>query len=153
MVRNSKLFELTQIKNTFLFILFLLSIFSCEPRETENSHYKISFENNSNKNLYILRSSDTILTQYGTPDPRNNPKQKVLAHSINNDALRSNGAKPESWETMFKYYPKISVFVFDEQTLLNNDWQIIKENDMYLKRYDLSYDDVKNDNWTLKHTD
>lgn len=153
MIRNSKFVKLTQIKNTFLFILFLLSIFSCEPRETENSHYKISFENNSNKNLYIFWSSDTILTQYGTPDPRNNPDRKVLANSINNDALRSNGGKPESWETMFKSYPKISVFVFDEQVFLNNDWQTIKENGMYLKRYDLNYGYAKNANWTIKHTD
>ena len=43
------------------------------------------------------------------------------------------------------------IYVFDANILNTIPWDTIRKYDMYLKRYDLSLQDLKNSNWTITY--
>lgn len=45
----------------------------------------------------------------------------------------------------------IIYFIFGEEVLKNNDWELVKKNNMYLQRYDLSLDDLRKLNFTIPY--
>lgn len=132
------------MRSLLLFLCILLS--SCFGWEDENHHYKISFCNNSDKDIYIIDGGDypdTTVRIYGIlsePDI-----YKVKAHSTNNRALSDR----EPYERVIKYRFKsdtLMVFVLDAEIL---EARNVHVREALLYRYDLSLDDLRKCNWRL----
>ncbi len=137
------------MKTSYLLFFFILTC--CTPKDKDNCHYKINFINNSKSILYVFYSTDSELTKNGTPDPRFNSESKSLPNTTNEDALKFGNAKPQCGENKFDSTPKLYVFVFDSQVLEANTWDDVKTNNLVLKRYDLTLQDLKNSNWTITY--
>jgi hypothetical protein len=137
------------MKTSYLLFFFILTC--CAPKDRGDCHYKINFINNSQSILYVFYSTDSELTKYGTPDPRFNNESKSFPNTTNESALKFGNAKPQCGEDKFDSAPKLYVFVFDNQVLEANSWDDVKANNLYLKRYDLTLQDLKNSNWTITY--
>jgi len=57
------------------------------------------------------------------------------------------------WEEVYSKLPKdtMSVFIFHTDTLKNETWNSIRDNYKILKRYDLSLEDLQNNDWTISY--
>ena len=138
-----------------IFILIALTPFLLSLTCSKNGdcHKIISFVNNSTQSIYVGRSlsiwPDTNLYSYDY-----NPLYDSLSYKINANQ-RSNGALQSSacYEGVMSS-PKsdtIMVYVFDAQVLETTPWDTVTANNMYLKRYDLSLQDLQNSNWTITY--
>jgi hypothetical protein len=133
----------------YISVIVLLILSSCGPKESDTCHKSISFVNNSEKRLYILRSNDTILNQY-TPNPIDQFQSLISPYSINNESLKNlTSGSYSCYEGSFKYYSQLVVFVFDAEVIENNSWEYVKENYLVSKRFDLTLSDLQARNWVL----
>ena len=59
----------------------------------------------------------------------------------------------DEWETVFKDLPRdtLSIFILYADTVKTQNWSIIQSQKKYLKRYDLSLQDLQNSNWTITY--
>jgi len=139
--------------SVFLFIAYLfLSFCGCIRKETANCHFNIHVKNNTNKSIYIDGSfnyPDTNLQSYTDPSPAlAGEYYKVKPSETTNLYQRS------CYEEVFKTRipsDTIMVYIFDAQTLVTTPWETVKKNNLYLKRYDLSLQDLRNLNWRINY--
>jgi hypothetical protein len=57
-----------------------------------------------------------------------------------------------TWENYFNDAIKsdtLMIFVFDAHIVDSLDWYVIRQQQRYIKRYDLSYEELKNRNWRI----
>ena len=85
------------------------------------------------------------------PNPILDPNfSKVKAFENNEYVLWLRGC----WETRYKSSipsDTLMVYVFDENVLENTPWDTVVENNLVLKRYDLSLPDIVNNNWSVTY--
>ena len=135
-----------------LFTTFITIIFyGCIRKETANCHFNIYVKNNSNKPIYI----------YGYYDyPDSSLKNKNYNPAVSGEyykvkpSERTNIYRRSCYEGVFKISipsDTIMVYIFDAQTLETTPWETVKKNNLYLKRYDLSLQDLRNLNWRINY--
>ncbi|WP_372934900.1 hypothetical protein [Mariniphaga sediminis] len=145
------------MKNISLLFLLASLIFlgnTCNKEEGE-CHKSIIFKNNSEKALYVLKSTefpDTLSFGTGPSPELNKSTYKVLSGETSENPLRNR----DCWETDFTYVDIIPsdtlmIYIFDADTIENVDWADVVHYYMVLKRYDLSLDDLKRDDWTISY--
>ena len=136
-----------------LLLFGVLILFSSRcKKESNDCQTRIKTINNTNRTIYVdasdLHYPDTIFVG---PTPINNPEwTKVEAFHSNNNTLISPG---DCWETKFNNIQSgvLSVYVFDSDTLNNILWDTVKVKSLYLKRYDLTLQNLKDRNWTITY--
>jgi hypothetical protein len=139
------------MKKIIFFTTIIGTMFFCEPRNTDECHRKIAIMNNSDKSIYV---NDT--GRYPDTDFRNivgNPLvagTKIGAKESESAALSNNGECIEYKFTRFES-GIMQVFVFDGPTLETNGWEYVKENNLVLKRYQFTLQDMQNNNWTITY--
>ncbi|MFA5971945.1 MAG: hypothetical protein WC780_06310 [Lentimicrobiaceae bacterium] len=137
----------------FLILVVALSAINSNcKRESEDCHYFIKMQNNSNKAIYIRDYGsypDTISFKYD-PNPALDPSSYKLVAS----GVKEYGSKNDCIENKFKYYilsDTLMIFIFDAQTLETTPWDTVCKKYMVLKRYDLSLADLQRMNWTITY--
>lgn len=128
-----------------------LSFNSCVRKETANCHFNIYVKNNSAKAVYI----------YGYHDyPDSSLKNKNYNPSVAGEYYRVNANATTNiysrscYEDVFRTSipsDTIMIYIFDAQTLETTPWETVKMNNMYLKRYDLSLQNLRNLNWLINY--
>jgi hypothetical protein len=123
-----------------LFSCFLLSM-TCRKRATENCHYEIRMQNDSDIPIYVFLS-------YDYPDTGLNFQRPGI------DRL-SNRASAHNWcdirdetdciESKINYNgaEKLTVFIFDGKLIDTTPWQQVRQNYQVLKRYNYTVEELK----------
>lgn len=131
-------------------------VFGCNSEvESENCHKIILFRNSSQRDIYILVSSqfpDTLAIQHSSrhlPDPN---VQKIY---VNTSLKLTPSRDGECWEDRFNSKVKIlpadtlMIYVLDAKLVESMSWDSIVNDYEILKRYDLSLQDLRKNNWSL----
>lgn len=129
---------------SFFLFLFILSILSCRDNPLTEKVYSIKVYNNSQK---------TVTTFYEKNYPDTNlPDQKPLLSEIKQNNYTFIDSR-EKWEEAFSEAPKdtLSFYILSIDTLSKYPWGIITSQYKILKRYDLSLQDLQNQNWRITY--
>lgn len=124
------------------YLCFSLLLMSSTCSKDEPCQASTTINNNSQKTIYF--SSRTINELGDRPDLNS------VTYKIDPNTSRKYGG-PKCAEEKFKETGKVYYFIFDEQVLLNNTWEDVVANDLVLKRYELSLQDLKNSNWIISY--
>lgn len=103
----------------------------------------------SSKTLYITRNyyyTDTTTLIISNPVSSDNTN-KVLPFSENKTALWYYGCFEDLLQSLKK--DTLFVYVFDAEIVETTPWDTVLANNLILKRYDLSLEDLQNMNWTI----
>jgi len=135
------------MKNVFILVGFALLI-SCDPYDTrltiENRTDEIIFYSISvndsirNSSPLVIDNEDTIWTQSSLILPDSVASEVILGRDgwkyfINEDCLDST----------------LRVFLFDKNLVLETPWDTIYAKQKYLKKYEMSVEDLEKANWRL----
>ena len=147
------------MKKIILFLSTVILLKYCCVENTANCHKIITVVNNTDKAIYVEGSYRYPNTDAykNIPDPSNSGYSKVLAHESSQGHNNSETALP-SFGTCYEaiYASQIEsdtmmMYIFDGPTLETKGWDYIKENDLVLKRYDLTLKDLDSLNWTITY--
>jgi hypothetical protein len=132
------------VKKTISILLSILFFSCCAEKNSDNCHVAVTISNKSNKVIYFYAGS--------LPETNYNPIRsgeyfKIMPGTSKKDGFgRDRGCYEELFaENNNKWYYS----VFDEQVLLNNNWEDIVANDMVLKRYSFTVEEMQAANWTI----
>ncbi len=125
----------------------LLSQFvSCCGQPDEDCHQRVKISNKSTKVIYFGGIVDT------SSDISYNPLKSgdyfKIAQGMSYDDIygRSRGC----YEDLFKESNnKLYYLLYDEQVLLNNTWEDIRANDLVLKRYSFTLEEMQAAGWVI----
>lgn len=134
---------------TYMVVILIFLAIDCIPKNRENCNGIISFKNNSSKTLYITRNyyyTDTTTLIISNPVSSDNTN-KVLPFSENKTALWYYGCFEDLLQSLKK--DTLFVYVFDAEIVETTPWDTVLANNLILKRYDLSLEDLQNMNWTI----
>ncbi len=139
------------MKTNFVIVLTILLFNQTCCKKEDDCHKTIAFVNTTSQPLYVV-------SYYFYPDTSS-------FSGIRNPLLDSNFTKVRSNETntqvlwgrdcielAFKdLIPSdtLMVYVFDAMIIESTPWETVKSNYLVLKRYDLSLQDLKNNNWKI----
>ena len=128
-----------------ILIVVLAQIISCSGQSDENCHLKVKILNSSTKVIYFGGAGSTPGIGY-------NPLKSGTYFKMTPDASyddifsRHRGCYEDFFEESNnkQYY-----LLYDEEILLNNTWEDIRANDMVLKRYSFTLEEMQEVNWTI----
>ena len=90
--------------------------------------------------IVFLNSSESEVLIFSRSDMGDYPPTKSIPPGGNFSFFRSE----ESFE-----HSNFVLYVFKAETLENNTWDYLKENNLFDARYDLSFDQLQNLNWVV----
>ena len=133
-----------------IIIFTLIFLYGCIRKETANCHFNIHVKNNSNKPIYIY-------DYYDYPD--SSLKNKNYNPAVSGEYYKvkpseTTNIRRSCYEGLFETRipsDTIMIYIFDAQTLATTPWETVKKNNLYLKRYDLSLQDLRNLNWLINY--
>ena len=133
-----------KVLKLLIFLLLLLSIESCKDSHPFERGYRFWIENESDDLIYFLVSysyPDTII-----PDSYD----KIKGVSVGSETPYDSD---DPWEEVFDELPSdtLSIFIFDGDSIDESNWQEIREGYKILKRFDISYDDLKQNKWIVTY--
>lgn len=141
-------------------LLSSLGCISCIPmEEDDNTHFTISFYNNSDRDLYVIDLGHSYYYYTNNPDTTvyiNIKKKslpdvyKVKSFGLNKDALDLSPYGVGAYESLFEdnsFIPNytVSVYIADADSVDENDENLL------LARYDLKLEDLQRCNWVLSY--
>lgn len=134
------------MKATMISVIIFLQVVTC----CNDLHVNIKFENKTSKVLYTMQDYNyPDINAYKKRDAPTPNYSKVLPFEVADGALSTFNT---SYESVFiNKIPSdtLMVFLFDGTLLEEKGWEYIKENNLVLKRYDLTHNDLQKDNWTI----
>jgi hypothetical protein len=123
----------------------------CGPEAGEDCHKRIIFYNNYDRDVYI--NSDVLYpdTMYIIKYP---PGTVSQAHIYKTQSGKSNvyaltGPRRGCLEDWYNEYDTVMYFVLDAYMWENESSQTIIDNYLVLQRYDLSWEDIRQLEWSL----
>jgi hypothetical protein len=137
-----------------LILLSTLVIISCTccREENEDCHHSIVFINNSNSSVYVTASGnypDSLSFRTG-PNPKLDASTtKVSSNSKSSNPLWSRSCIESEFGTSLIPNGKLMVYVFNAEALDSLPNNTLLPDSLILKRYDLSLDDLKSNNWSI----
>ena len=125
------------IKRITILVLVLSLFCACPDKDKDNIDATICIKNNTNKDIYFLyRGSISILDRAPTRD--------FLI--ISNGTLEFGGYfKGRNYSNNDKLY----IWLFDRKLIDSIPWGQVKRDNLYLKRYDLTTQDLERMNWEI----
>lgn len=133
-------------KFTTTFLIFVAFI-SCCPKDDDFHHYKITFYNNSDNDIYVNAEwcyPDTVYRLSHKSLLSNPEDSRVAAHGINYSAFFC------PWGTIEREFEEngeiMTVFVFDADIVENST---ISGRIPVLQRINVTLDDLRKTNWTM----
>jgi hypothetical protein len=122
--------------------IFLLS--NCKDNPPFDQTYRLIIENKSSDRIYFL-------VGFAYPDTT------IPSGNQNLIAVESNSKAPydsdESWEEVFSKLPKdtLIIYAFNSDTIQKYTWPEIVSKYKISKRYDLSYNNLLDNNWIVTY--
>lgn len=128
------------------FLLFNAS--GCNTKESDTCHRFIHFTNNSGKDVYfsfsvaggIPSSNPTTAPEYYKIKESNTRKLSITTGHMCFEDL-----KKESINGLYLY-------LFDPNIIRNFSWETVRKENMYLKKYVLTIDELNKANWKIVFT-
>lgn len=124
----------------FLLLPLSFNFKGCEPQIDD----KLKIKNESDKIIVVVTSTDSMAKT-----------QNMVEYYFENQ-IESNSEKSilrrGSWdvEILRSYNNKLNVYLYDVDTLKKyQDMKIITKNDLHIKRYSLSKEDLEQTNWRI----
>lgn len=132
---------------TLLFSLFLLLNASGCFKESDTCHRFIHFTNNSGSDVYFRIS---FIDEVGEYNPALSPGffkvKKNTTEKLPNSV---------SGLTCYESYAEISgiiyLFLFDAKVAENTPWETVQKEDLYLKKYALTIDELNDRKWKITY--
>ncbi|MEY2828577.1 MAG: hypothetical protein RIQ33_435 [Bacteroidota bacterium] len=126
------------MKNLIVIVSVFLFFESCYDKKA----YRILIKNNSNRILfasYDYNYPDTLIHFEHNPsnEVNSNSEFELLSKHKFEKEISSSGGK------------KICIFLYSNDTLIKYGWDKLKANNIILKRYDWSFQELKNNNFTI----
>ncbi|MGG7035115.1 MAG: hypothetical protein ACI7YS_07975 [Flavobacterium sp.] len=138
------------MKKAIFYLNAIILLISCDAVNTDSCHKIITVINNTNKSIYVDYGGGFPETDFRKliGNPLVSGASKTEANKSNKYGIGNNG---ECFEYTFPRLESglMMVFVFDGPTLEEKGWDYIKVNNLVLKRYDLTLEDLRNMNWTI----
>lgn len=127
-----------------LVLLIVLYAMACKDFLPFDQVSSFWVENKSDELVYFLVSyqyPDTII-----------PDTYEKRYGVSAGSKRPFDSK-EKWEVVFDKLPAdtLSIFIFSSDTLDTYDWQTIRSGYKIMKRYDVSLDDLKQNQWIITY--
>lgn len=147
---NKIYLKIKKMNNLILIILLLFTIHfgGCEKGLTERK-YAITIINNASHKIKFYVAS--LGSEHIYPDTLLPPKEGPF----NEIAPLMSGYRDSSvpWEEVFKHLPAdtLSIYIFHSDTLAKYSWDTIRSQYNLLRRYDLSLEDLKQNNYTVAY--
>lgn len=126
----------------------MLIILSCHP--DNNPGKGLSLENASDLDVYFYSSEifetghfpDTLL-----PEVRPLGLQFIMANGASGKFVDPN------WEEIFDRLPqnKFTMFVLSAEIVDNTEWEEIRNNNLTLRRFDISLDELESSDYTIRY--
>lgn len=141
-----------KMRISLLLITVLLSSNTCE-KENEDCHESISFENNTEKSIYILWDTNYPDTMYfgNGPSPEAEPANLILPNETSSNSIQERSC----WEAIIAgdriLSDTLMIFVFDGYTIENTEWSEVVHEYLVLQRFNLSLEDLESLNWTITY--
>ena len=131
-----------------IFLLVSLIILSCANNDGE-CHNSVKLINNSTKVIYFGGKSDAPVM--GANPLLAGEYFRILPGETKKDIF---GRDRGCYEDLFsENNNKLYYTFFDEQVLLNNTWDYIRENELILARYGYSVEQMNEAEWTITYDD
>lgn len=127
----------------------LVTLFvSCVPEKDDaNCHVAVNIINNSNKVIYFGGRNPS--SNIGYNPLKSGDYFKIVPGDTKKDIY---GRERGCYEDLFtESNDKLYYLFYDEQVLLNNTWEDIIANDMVLKRYSFTLEEMQAANWTITY--
>ena len=143
------------MKKLILISVLLMFVSCVKPQvNTSNDHNFITFINKSNNILYVYPDYNYPNTDsYKNMSPNKlevNPQYRVDPNESNTRALTA-----YNWERAYEpINAKLGIimfYVFDAKIYDEKGWDYIKTNNLVLKRYDLTLQNLEDMNWTITY--
>lgn len=133
------------MKSIFITALLIL-INSCGPeKDLANCHSYVNIINNSNKVIYFGGIGGTSAIGYNPL--KSGDYFKIPIGTSKKDPY---GRERGCYEDLFtENNNKLYYLFYDEQVLLNNTWEDVVANDLVLKRYSFTVQEMQAANWTI----
>ena len=138
--------KITQTALLLLTSCMLLSS-TCKKDDPDTFCKHLKINNNTDKPVYTLYSYDYPDTSLNFQSPRINPNARRLGPQSKqniddtHDCVGSDLSNP--------VIQKLSVFVFDAQLVDTIPWDQVRQRYLVQKRFDLTLDDLINNNYTF----
>lgn len=133
------------IKIMLLFLISYLNI-GCDGKESNNCHKFITFRNDFIADIYVDGSfsypDTSIRFQPNFADKIGITKNKPALWG--RDCYENKFAIPYINDTLM-------IFVFDAQVFENTHWDSVVKDYMIIKRYDVSLQDLRDNDWLLTY--
>ncbi len=143
-------------KNQFLRnhgALLLIAVFAliiggsdCSKME-KDCHKEITIINNTDQVLYFYYSDkypDTSIIDY-------DPSVASDFYKIKSHSSKIHYDRDGCFDMYLKKENKLMYFLFDSLVLSSIPWDSIRENYLFVKRYDLNLEDFEKNNWTITY--
>jgi hypothetical protein len=141
------------IKQFILLSMLVIMICQCDYVDS-----RLTLKNETDRIVFFRWQEDSILnntpviTNYNslpkeslTKESPLNTRESVLPHSENNISIWTY----HGWNKYFNKNKFVYIFIFDKDTLNKYKWEEIRSKNKYLKRLDLSFNDIKKMEWKL----
>ena len=120
------------------------------PEEPNPIDSELTFINNSDLEIAyydeLKTPNDTLLTNIAFPQTPQNTEPRTIA------ANSSLTAKTELKKILQNNPDKLlMIFLFSRKIIKEKPWEEIRDNNLYLERYDLSLEDLEASNWTIEY--
>ncbi|UII31976.1 hypothetical protein LVD17_27185 [Fulvivirga ulvae] len=143
---------LRRIKELNVFLLFLLICFGCDPVDD-----KLAIVNQSDEELFFVTSPHSDLSklyqegldQHGVEVKYTNYVEEVEPNATYRPTHFGSGNAWERYINQVCEGGKLRIYTFDLDTLKKYNWKEVIENDLYLKKVELSVDELEKMNWKV----
>lgn len=140
------------MKKIIFYLNTIILLISCDATNTDSCHKIITIINNTNKSIYVDYSGGYPETDFKKliSNPLTSGASKTEANKSNKYGIGNDGG-------CFEYtFPRLEsgimqVFIFDGPTLETQGWDYIKANNLVLKRYNLTLQNLEDMNWTITY--
>jgi hypothetical protein len=142
----------------YLFFILSLGITlmstQCNSNESDSCHKNIKIVNNSDYNLVISISysypDSTSLVGFGERYESFNPP--IPNHNVGKFQAEFYGCIEYSMKSKLTFENGVMMlFFFNKEVIENFPWETIVKNKMYLKKYDLTLEDLQAKDWTITY--
>ena len=137
-------------KISYLLLLFLTLTLLSGSCDDEKDRYKLRINNLSDKPVYVAWTTsypDTSL--YTVVDPTPNVQIKRVEANTLQRSIYRNASKGLFY--LEGKIEKLSVFIFDAETLETTPWDIVQSKSLVLQRYDLTLEELERLKWIIPY--